>query len=723
MISFETSRSEQEVFDDLDALCSSKGYIHVLAYISSRDNFISYAEEMTHEAMAASYDPSRTVRTEFSTLLGLMLKHPIDFTLPAPQKMQTLMEKTDALLSELHACLNQPMLDALAKAAKEQALGDVKDVPSPFLRGDVLREPIFYGGESAYSFQYRDFSRERYAKDEEWLVSNRGFKISDGHRVASALSRLQNSKLLETKNALAKIDPSDWTLLPGFTFSLNELADEAASSPETVTAVLTSLTAQDSPTNEGFSSLGSFNVANALPILRSETGDFISLQTYGVVQALYDSPFYWMAEDEDYKNTAFKHRGEFTEQCVAERLVSVFGGTNVYKNVDVLAGKDCVCEVDVLVLFADRALIVQCKSKKLTLEARKGNDMQLRNDFKKSVQNAYDQAYLCAQSLKDPNLRFLAEDGSDITIQEISEIYPVCVVSDHYPALAMQARHFLKYQKDNVVQSPLIADVFLIDVIAEMLPNPLWFLSYINRRTNYDQRIMSVNELTILAFHLQQNLWIEDDLNMMILTDDVAIELDTVMTVRREGIAGDGTPKGIVTKLEGTLVGRILKSIESQPEAALVDLGFMLLRLGGEALDDVNNGLNEVATLARKDGENHDFTIGVEDNSAGLTVHCGSLPNAEAVDKLRYHCELRKYVHRTENWFGLVVRSSDGLPKFGVNLKYPWKHDEAMEAATKGMPKENRLRDRAAGTGRRKTDRNEPCPCGSGLKYKKCCIG
>lgn len=29
---------------------------------------------------------------------------------------------------------------------------------NPFTNGAALREPIFYGGESAYSFQYRDFS-------------------------------------------------------------------------------------------------------------------------------------------------------------------------------------------------------------------------------------------------------------------------------------------------------------------------------------------------------------------------------------------------------------------------------------------------------------------------------------------------------------------------------------------------------------------------------------
>ncbi len=36
-----TGRGEQEVFDELQALCTSPGYIHALAHIGVRDNMIS----------------------------------------------------------------------------------------------------------------------------------------------------------------------------------------------------------------------------------------------------------------------------------------------------------------------------------------------------------------------------------------------------------------------------------------------------------------------------------------------------------------------------------------------------------------------------------------------------------------------------------------------------------------------------------------------------------
>ncbi|THD55228.1 MAG: preprotein translocase [Bradyrhizobium sp.] len=564
---------------------------------------------------------------------------------------------------------------------------------------------------------------DRYAKDDDWLYTNKGFRIADGHSMARALTQLLNRKMLETIEGMRYLHPSHWTALPGFTFSCDEIATEAGVTPELASAVLAAFTAPESPTNRNFTSLGDFNIANALPILRCPSGDYISLQAYGVVEALYDSPFYWMAADKSYKDIAFANRGAFTEAFVARRLTTIFGAENVYCNVNIFGKGRHIGEIDVLVLFADRAVVIQCKSKKLTLEARKGNDLQLRDDFKKSVQDAYDQAYLCAISLSNPALEFIGEHGGKINLPTLREIYPVCVVSDHYPALAVQTREFLKYETDETIQVPLIADVFLIDVLAEMLPSPLRLLSYINRRVNYGERVASINELTILAYHLRQNLWIDDKTDMVMLAEEIAVELDTAMTVRREGIEGPRTPNGILTRLDGTLVGRMLRAIENRAEAALVDLGFMLLTLGDESLDDLNRGLKEIAQRTRKDGELHDFTLSFEKGNTGLTVHCGSLPNVVAAKTLAAHCQRRKYVCRADSWFGLVVRADDGLPKFGLNLRFPWKQDDVMDEATKGMARVGTLRRGASMFKSRSIGRNELCPCGSGKKFKKCCIG
>jgi hypothetical protein len=727
MSSAPSGRSDQDVFDELEAVCASPGYVHVLAFLSLRDNMTSYNGHMTGEDMVASYAPDRTVRTEFSTLLGLMMKHPVDFGLPAPQDMKALTDRTHTLLAELHERLRQPMLDAIVEISKRQQAGLLVDEATVFARGGVLREPIFYGGESAYSFQYRDFALERYAKDDPWLRANKGFGIAEAHAVARGLVALTNRKVGATVRKLRRSNPSEWTVLPGFSCTLDEIAEEARIAPAAAQAVLAAFSTPALPMNVDFKSLGDFNAANAYPILRSPDGGYVSLQTYGVVEAIYDSPFYWMAGDKTYKDTAFANRGAFTEDLVAKRLSTAFGASHVHRNVYIMRKGVQLTEADVLVLFADRAVVVQCKSKKLTLEARKGNDLQLREDFKKSVQDAYDQAHLCAVSLGDPDLKFMGADGREISVPAVREIYPVCVVSDHYPALTVQVREYLNFHTDEVIQLPLVADVFLIDVLTEMLASPLRFLSYLNRRVNYGHRIFSTNELAILGYHLRRNLWIDAGIDTVTIADEWTLDLDMAMTVRREGLDGEQTPKGILSRLEGSLVGRVIAAIEHSTDGALIDLGFMLLTLSGETLDDLGRGLDEIARQTRQDGLCHDFTLLFGDSGSGLTVHCGTLPNAAAAERLLRHCELRKYRQRASSWFGLVVRARDGLPKFGVNLRFPWKQDDALDEATKGMPLTGSP-PRAGGAVKpgafkpRKMGRNELCPCGSGKKFKKCCM-
>src|ERR1700677_969609 len=313
------------------------------------------------------------------------------------------------------------MMDAIVEALKRQQAGLPVDEATVFARGDVLREPIFYGGESAYSFQYWGFALERYARDDRGLRANRGFGIAEANAIARALVALANRKVGATVQKLGRLDLSEWTVLPGFSFTLVEIVEEARIAPAAAEAVLAAFTAPDPPANESFKSLGDFNVANACPILRTPDGGYISLQAYGVVEALYDSPFYWMAADKAYKDIAFANRGAFTEEIAAKRLSAVFGANRVHRNVLVMRKNAQVTEADVMVLFADRAIVVQCKSKKLTLAARKGNDLQLRDDFKKSVQDACDQAHLCAMSLCDPDLRFVGDDGREISVPQLRD--------------------------------------------------------------------------------------------------------------------------------------------------------------------------------------------------------------------------------------------------------------------------------------------------------------
>lgn len=705
-------RSEQAVFDDLASLCVSPGYIHALAAICFQDNAVIYTGDLTVEDTSHLFSRSRLIRTETTTLMGLMMRAPIDFTLPAPEVLSDYIEQTRTLLEELHHAIIASSEDLFLAAR------DGKEDFNPFTFGKLLREPIFYGSESAYPFQYRDLAPRKYRDDAAWLLRNRGIDLVVGREVSREIPELLNERLLETFDRLRGRPTANWTVLPGFTLTCDELANRLGRDKESVEAIVDAFSMPETESNAAFTSLHAFNAAYAYPLIRPGPDEFISLLSYDIAEALYESPFYWMYSDETYTPTALRHRGEFTEEFSAERLARVFGADRVFQNVEIRNSKGRVLgEMDVLVVFGDRTIVLQAKSKKLTLRARRGDDLQLRSDFKAAVQDSVDQAFHCAEWLGDPTVTLHRRDGKTVPLFELpSTIFPLSVVADHYPALAFQARQFLKVNASETIHPPLVIDVFGLDAITEMLNSPLRLLSYLALRSRFGDKFFAGHELTLLSHHLKRNLWIKDDLDLVMLEDDIAADLDIAMTVRRDGISGERTPDGILTRFEGTPFASIVTQLEDQPNAVAIDLGLSLLELGEDTVNKVNEYTEQILKRTALDGGLHDMTIGISKASFGLTIHCSLLSDRAAETRLRGHCAMRKYSQKADRWFGIALRPS-GEIQLAAKLIEPWKFDREMEALLKesaAHPSRTQART--------KVGRNQPCPCGSGKKYKRCCI-
>ena len=395
---------------------------------------------------------SRLIRTEITTLIGLAMREPIDLSLPAPEVLSDYIQRAEALLEELH----QTMLPPPSGRADT---GGAPPDPDSFTFGSFLRESIFYGGESAYPFQYRDLAPLKYDADSAWLLKNKAIDLEIGRSVCKGIADILNQRIYDTLRALRGKPKTEWTLLPGFAFSCEELASHINERVDDVKAFVDAFTLPDSERNMTFTSLSAFNSAYAYPFVRKGPDETVLLQYYGVSEAFYEGPFYWMCKDESYVAEALRHRGDFAESFAAERLSLVFGSDRVFQNVEIRRDKaETLGEIDVLVVFGDRAIVLQAKSKRLTLQARKGNDRALQDDFKSAIQDAVDQSRLCADFLGDQAVSLRSKDGRTVPLKgRPRTIFPVAIVADHYPALAFQARHFLKAKSTDRIVQPLVS--------------------------------------------------------------------------------------------------------------------------------------------------------------------------------------------------------------------------------------------------------------------------
>lgn len=676
--SMEKPRDESQIVGDLEELACSPGYVHALAHICHRDSVIHIKEVLKPSDMDRLFSRERLIRTEFMTLLGLMVKKPLDISQQPKAVIDSYVQRTDILMQELHNAMSYPMFVSMLEAIK-----DGREPPNPW-HGPGMREPIFYGTESAYAFQYRDLVPERFGADDTWLLKNKGFTSGQARTIAKTMCSLMDDKGTKLLAGFRANNGSLQTWLSAFEFSLEEVVFHSGVEEHIVQSFFDAFIF--SGFNEGFNEIGDFNEVAARPLIPTEHGTVLLFSHYAIYEALYESPFFWMWDDKTYRPTAAEHRGSFTEQFAARRLSRVFGSEHVHTNVNLYRGKDIVAEVDVLVIYGDRLIVLQAKAKKLTIEARKGNDNQIKADFAAAIQDSYDQGWVCANELLAGSCRLVDENQKDIELPSvIKEIFLFSLVSEHYPALAFQVSQLLAFQTTNVIRPPFVMDVFLLDTLTEMLATPLRLLSYVKLRLAASDKLMSGHELTVLGYHLKQNLWLDDKYDLVIIEDSVVQDLDAAMLVRKDNLQGDNTPVGILTKMRGTRYESLIKEIENRADPATLELGFHLLSMDEDSCRNVNRILETIMRKARLDGKRHDVTLPSSSaSSCGVSFHCNPRVSREAVAVLELHCTKRKYRQRAAHWFGVSV-SPIGQVQFGVTLDFPWEFSDEMERLTVDM--------------------------------------
>ena len=506
-----------------------------------------------------------------------------------------------------------------------------------------------------------------------------------------------------------------WTPLAGFAFRLGDLVARIGRDEAVVRALIAAFAAPTVHGNRGFTAMDAYNAAYAQPLIPLGRDVFVLLQPQALADALYTSPYYWMQADAAYRETAAQHRGEFTERFCAACLARVFGEQRVHGNVEGLGATGShLGEIDVLVLFGDRAVVVEAKSKRLTMAARHGNDAALEDDFKKAVGLAR------PAGLSKCRCAATRRDEAPYTGWRVSRVeraaavgFPITVLCDGYSALSAQSPEFLEEPEPAGVARAMVTDLLYLDDVTEMLASPLRLLSFLEHRAQCGERLFVENERTALAMHLKQNLWLSPDYDAAVIHEGVCMVLDAAPAVRREDVPGKGTPEGILTRFEGTAFCRLIAENEGTEQRAAVGLGLMLLRMSDETVENLNTLIDTVVGRTAKDGRSHDGTISLGTGLPGVTIQCSKevLPSAE--EGLYVHCRLRKYSQHEESWFGVLL-GPEGSLRLAAELSDRWVYGADLERELPVL--EGRK------PGGRKIRRNERCPCGSGKKCKRCCL-
>lgn len=484
--------------------------------------------------------------------------------------------------------------------------------------------------------------------------------------------------------------------------------------------------------NSLFQTIGNYNLINSHPIIKlDEERHFVPI-VFLLCEAVYESPFYWMwQEDKSYRDTLGEHRGKVGEEITYEFLSNVFGADRTFKSVKIQSPqtetstkrKKDDTDVDILCFLGSKALCVQVKSKKLTQLSRSGNDDQLQTDFKGAVQDAFEQGLVSRQKILEKSAEFFDEHGNVIHIsEEIDEVYLMGITTENYPSLTHQVHTILEKKDDDPY--PIVLTIFDLELLVHYLNDPYDFLYYIKQRTLLMDYFKANDEMTFLGYHLDQKLYKLPKRDMCMIDASFAQLIDRNYYPLKSGLKVSDEGDAIKNRWKNEHFDRLCIQLKTLSGARITDIIFYLLDLSGDTVENMVAAISKTKQQSSVDGKYHNFSLIPDESSSprvGVTYISLNTDNSEDLKtRLLTLCQVRKYKSKGDVWIGLgSLKNSHEIIDAVVFNDQKWVHGEEFEKNAKMMLE-------GLGHGRKirigkKIGRNEKCPCGSRLKYKKCC--
>ena len=677
MSSTHPHRSKYEIINDIEALTLQPGFLNVLTILCCRDLLVDTAEVATRNWHGSlSYQ-------ELALLCGLLVKHTFGMRHRSADAVALQVSNVDELFAELHHAYMPPPLNNFETptATAPTQLHRRDRTSGQYGMGDFFTESFFYAGSGAYDFQYLDLAARRYEADDQWIVQERGFSIETACAIASQLKSLFEARLQEPKSIANFADACDHRL-DLFSFHPREIT---VSTPAIVDAFLDAFSLEPGNANPDFNIYGDYNAFEARPIIRLDDGRHLLLVHFLLAQSIYESPFYWMSADSVYRDTAFVNRGRATTAIAHEMLARVFGDKRVFRDVRVMRNKrETVTDIDILAFVGNKAVVIQAKSKKLTLLARRGSEDRLRADFKAAIQDGYDQAVTCRRALLDRNHTLLTGAGDELRLEEsLDEVYLGCVTSDNYPGLSLQTTHLL--EKTEGDPTPIAISLFDLDVLTFYVKDPFDFVYYQRQRAATADHFIADNELVLLAHHLSGLLRRNAGYDISLVDASCAQWIDSDFPAAH-GHAPVEASATKVKRWENKTFKLLLDCLKNSGIPGFTDAVFMLLGLSPGAADQLSTLIESTTRETAADGKRHSFGLSLgPGNDQGLSFVCMTDTEELAKDVFAYGV-LKKHQLQADQWLSLGrVSGSTNVIDVATFTKEPWKPDAKLDALSRRM--------------------------------------
>lgn len=503
--------------------------------------------------------------------------------------------------------------------------------------------------------------------------------------------------------------------------------------------------------NENYKYLNDKNKFRDYPIIRNNDKYFVI--NFSIVQwCLKDR-----LEDVIKKNDAVwkkynKYKSDYLENTTMDLFKKIFPTANIYQSLyyNSLDGKRC--ELDGLIQYDNCILLIEAKSGIFSKSAQNGGVKRLKKVLYENIEYAAYQAHRTKEYIiESENPIFENEHKKEIlrlNKNGFENIFLINVTMEYFSELSVNLMQLKDLGFYNIKDFPWSISLSDLKVITDFIQFSNQFLHYIYFREKFSNKVIIQNnykhfyELDLFGFYLFEenedltNYFIED-VNENTIAYNIYCETKHCI----ESLTPDFSsiyneyynkilqcmPVELPKKRYNNEFYKMVCQLEQYSNQGKGYTNFILklLDLNNEKQDQIIKHIYDMISETEKSNQIKIYSMpfmsgNFDDKSTyGITIISGYQYNREKMfEVLQATCIKNRYSYQYSEWLGLCsfVDDTGHLVNSFMLVKDDTKYNQELENILKTLPAPKIK----VGRNKIKVGRNDPCPCGSGKKYKKC---
>ena len=437
-------------------------------------------------------------------------------------------------------------------------------------------------------------------------------------------------------------------------------------------------------------------------------------------------------------------QGEIGEEYTFELFAKLLPGAQIYRNVkykwypNESESKKMPCEADGIIIFDDNLFIVEVKSGAFSPHSPITDSEGFHKSMKNLVEKPYEQGRRLHEYLKEhengaPLSNHEGNHLVDIRLSDYRHVIICCVTLEQLTDFGGQLSDLKKIGTDIDLKEHPVWAISIDDlrIYADLIQSPLVFCHYLEKRNDALTKVSNLkfsDEFDHYGAYLKHNDYArkfsEYSESKRVQSSGYRDEIDIYYYNLHIG-----EQPSLPSQKIAPLIKQIIEVADNQQKVGRCRAVGALLDLTQDEQNEFSNSITNVLAQQKTSGIKMfvnfsspvEITISCEQDGVDVGTRLNIKEQASAsmikeqalASMINANAEYRHLIElkfaKNDDLYNIdyaFLKRTDINAFNQVRIQEIAKAQASKRLATKG-----------------KTGRNEPCPCGSGIKYKKCCGG